>query len=53
MGKVGKIARRTFLFGAVAVAGGVAFGVYKVRTPYENPLKDGLSDGAPHLTLGW
>ena len=46
MGKVGKIARRTFLFGAVAVAGGVAFGVYKVRTPYENPLKDGLADGA-------
>ncbi len=46
MGKVGTIARRTFLFGAVAVAGGVAFGVYKVRTPYENPLKDGLADGA-------
>ncbi len=46
MGKVGKIARRTFLIGAAAVAGGVAFGVYKVRTPYENPLKDGLADGA-------
>ncbi|MBO9472695.1 xanthine dehydrogenase family protein molybdopterin-binding subunit [Shimia sp. R10_1] len=46
MGKVGKIARRTFLLGAAAVAGGVAFGVYKVRTPYENPLKDGLADGA-------
>ncbi|MCP4817977.1 MAG: xanthine dehydrogenase family protein molybdopterin-binding subunit [Shimia sp.] len=46
MGKVGTIARRTFLIGAAAVAGGVAFGVYKVRTPYENPLKDGLADGA-------
>lgn len=46
MGKVGTIARRTFLIGAAAMAGGVAFGVYKVRTPYENPLKDGLADGA-------
>jgi len=46
MGKVGTIARRTFLIGAAAVAGGVAFGVYKVRTPFENPLKDGLADGS-------
>ncbi|CUH53167.1 xanthine dehydrogenase family protein molybdopterin-binding subunit [Shimia marina] len=46
MGKVGKIARRSFLIGAAAVAGGVAFGVYKVRTPYENPLKNDLADGA-------
>lgn len=45
MGKVGKIARRTFLVGAAAVAGGVAFGVYKVRTPYENPLADSLAEG--------
>ncbi|GAA6179390.1 xanthine dehydrogenase family protein molybdopterin-binding subunit [Shimia sp. NS0008-38b] len=46
MGKVGKIARRTFLVGAAAVAGGVAFGVYKVRTPYDNPLEKDLADGA-------
>lgn len=46
MGKVGKIARRTFLFGAAAVAGGVAFGVYKVRTPFDNPLEKDLAKGA-------
>ena len=49
MGKVGTIARRTFLIGAAAVAGGVAFGVYKVRTPFENPLKDGFSNGVRTL----
>ncbi|MBO9396295.1 xanthine dehydrogenase family protein molybdopterin-binding subunit [Shimia sp. R9_2] len=46
MGTVGKIARRSFLLGAAAVVGGVAFGVYRVKTPYENPLKEGLADGA-------
>jgi isoquinoline 1-oxidoreductase beta subunit len=46
MSKVGKIARRTFLIGAAAVAGGVAFGVYKVRTPFDNPLENDLADGA-------
>ena len=46
MGKVGKIARRTFLIGAAAVAGGVAFGVYRVKTPYANPLENDLADGA-------
>ncbi len=38
MASIGKIARRTFLVSAVAVAGGVAFGVYKIRQPLENPL---------------
>ena len=33
-----KIARRTFLIGSAAVAGGVAFGVYKVREEAPNPL---------------
>lgn len=46
MGKVGKIARRTFLIGSAAVVGGVAFGVYKVKTPYANPLEQDLSGGA-------
>jgi isoquinoline 1-oxidoreductase beta subunit len=46
MGRIGKIARRSFLIGSAAVAGGVAFGVYKVKTPYPNPLEDGLADGA-------
>ena len=38
MGRVAKIARRTFLVGSVAVAGGVAFGVYKFVEPVPNPL---------------
>ena len=45
MGKVGKIARRTFLIGSAAVVGGVAFGVYKVKTPYENPLAEDIASG--------
>ncbi|MGX9350941.1 molybdopterin cofactor-binding domain-containing protein [Shimia sp. W99] len=46
MGKVGKIARRSFLIGSAAVLGGVAFGVYRVKTPYANPLENGLTAGA-------
>ncbi|WP_136634927.1 xanthine dehydrogenase family protein molybdopterin-binding subunit [Pseudooceanicola onchidii] len=43
MSRIGKIARRTFLIGTAAVAGGVAFGVYAARKPAPNPLtpKDG------------
>lgn len=42
---IAKIARRTFLVGAAAIAGGVAFGYYYVSKPYPNPLEDGLADG--------
>lgn len=45
MGTIAKIARRTFLFGSVAVAGGVAFGYYTVKTPHKNPLLDDLGEG--------
>ncbi len=45
MGRIAKIARRTFLVGAVAIAGGVAFGYYQFKKPVTNPLKDGLADG--------
>ncbi|WP_121634381.1 xanthine dehydrogenase family protein molybdopterin-binding subunit [Tropicibacter alexandrii] len=38
MASIGKIARRTFLFGAVAVAGGAAFGAWYVTRPAANPL---------------
>lgn len=38
MGKLGTITRRGFLVASVAVAGGVAFGVYKIRQPVPNPL---------------
>jgi len=40
-----KIARRTFLFGAAAVAGGVAVGYWYVNKPYANPLEDELGEG--------
>ncbi len=45
MSRVGKIARRTFLVGAAAVAGGVAFGTYMVRRPIDNPLQADLPEG--------
>jgi isoquinoline 1-oxidoreductase beta subunit len=38
MARLGRIARRGFLFGAVAVAGGAAFGTWAYRRPYPNPL---------------
>ncbi len=43
MSRLRKIARRSFLFGSVAIAGGVAFGAYMVRKPHDNPLMDGLA----------
>ena len=49
MGRAMKIARRGFLFGSVAILGGVAFGWYRYATPYGNPLEAGL--GAGEATL--
>ncbi|MEP3495695.1 MAG: xanthine dehydrogenase family protein molybdopterin-binding subunit, partial [Lentilitoribacter sp.] len=46
MGRVAKIARRTFLIGSAAIAGGVAFGVYAVKKDPDNPLSADLSDGS-------
>ena len=45
-----RIARRTFLIGSAAVLGGVAFGYYKYRQPYDNPIADDLPEGAAALT---
>lgn len=45
MSRLGKIARRTFLIGAAAIAGGVAVGYYYYRRPYPNPLDDDLAAG--------
>lgn len=42
---VAKIARRTFLIGAAAIAGGVAVGYYYVSRPYGNPLEAELGEG--------
>lgn len=45
MASLGKIARRTFLIGAAAIAGGVAVGYYYYRRPYPNPLDGELAEG--------
>ena len=50
MGRVKTIARRTFLIGSVAIVGGVAFGVWRYKTPYANPLLSDLPEGAAALT---
>ena len=50
MGRVTTIARRTFLIGSVAVAGGVAFGAYMYKRPGENPLMADLEDGEAVIT---
>ncbi|MEZ5872318.1 MAG: xanthine dehydrogenase family protein molybdopterin-binding subunit [Nitratireductor sp.] len=42
---IAKIARRTFLVGAAAVAGGVAFGYYYVSRDYPNPLEKDIASG--------
>jgi isoquinoline 1-oxidoreductase beta subunit len=48
--RAGKIARRTFLIGSAAVAGGVAFGIYAYKRALTNPLLNGLGDGQAALT---
>ncbi|QOZ48971.1 xanthine dehydrogenase family protein molybdopterin-binding subunit [Bradyrhizobium sp. CCBAU 53340] len=50
MGRVATIARRTFLIGSAAIAGGVAFGIYEVRKPHPNPLLGSLKPGEAALT---
>lgn len=45
MSRLANVARRTFLVGAVAIAGGVAFGTYLVRRTPANPLLDGRGEG--------
>lgn len=48
MASIGTIARRTFLFGAAAVAGGIAFGVWQVKKDRPNPLQ--LAEGETALS---
>ena len=50
MPSVGKIARRTFLIGSAAIAGGVAFGAYLVNRPIPNPLLNDLGKGEAAIT---
>ncbi len=42
---MGKILRRSFLIGSAAIVGGVAFGYYKYKQPYKNPLEDEVAEG--------
>ncbi|MBO9466460.1 xanthine dehydrogenase family protein molybdopterin-binding subunit [Tropicibacter sp. R15_0] len=46
MPSLGKIARRTFLIGSAAIAGGVAFGVYAAQRPFANPNLNDLPKGS-------
>lgn len=50
MSRVKTIARRTFLIGSAAVAGGVAFGVYIAKRAIPNPLLDDLAEGEAAIT---
>src|ERR1700747_2017120 len=50
MSRAGTIARRTFLLGSTAVAGGVAFGIWAYKRTPENPLLKDLGDGQAALT---
>jgi isoquinoline 1-oxidoreductase beta subunit len=50
MGRVKTIARRTFLIGSAAIAGGVAFGYYAYVRPLHNPLLDDLAEGEAAIT---
>jgi len=45
MGRIATIPRRTALFGALALAGGVAFGWWRYVTPGDNPLEPRLAEG--------
>lgn len=44
MANIRKIARRSFLIGSAAIAGGVAFGAYYVKRPAPNPLTPGAGE---------
>jgi len=50
MSRIGTIARRTFLVGSAAIAGGVAFGYYAYKRMPANPLLGELGAGETALT---
>jgi len=50
MSRIGTIARRTFLVGSAAIAGGVAFGYYAYKRTPANPLLSELGAGETALT---
>jgi isoquinoline 1-oxidoreductase subunit beta len=54
-GKVATIARRTFIIGTAAIAGGIVVGVVAAKWPLANPLLQDLDDGEvslnPYVTI--
>ncbi|SIO56105.1 isoquinoline 1-oxidoreductase, beta subunit [Rhodovulum sp. ES.010] len=50
MARWGRIARRDFLIGTAAVAGGFAVGYVHMRRPHPNPLGAGAASGGAALT---
>lgn len=50
MGTARKWTRRAFVVTSVAIAGGVAFGYWRYKTPYENPLLAELEEGENAIT---
>lgn len=53
MARIMKIARRGFLFGSVALLGGVAFGWWRYATPHGNPLQpaEGQTTLTPYVLI--
>ena len=52
MSRLGTIARRSFLIGSAAIVGGVAFGWYKYRQPYPNPIAgQGIAALTPYVLI--
>lgn len=45
MGVIRTVSRRAFLVGSAAIAGGVAFGIYRANTDLANPLEEQLAEG--------
>ena len=50
MGRVKTIARRSFLIGSTAIAGGVIYGTYQYKREGENPLLTDLKPGETAIT---
>lgn len=52
MSRLGTIARRSFLIGSAAIVAGTAFGWYKYRRPYPNPIAgSGLATLTPYVLI--
>lgn len=50
MGRLKTITRRTLLVGSAAITGGVVFGYWKYKQPFDNPLLADLDEGSAALT---